>query len=163
SGSHLSPFKSQPLSPGFRHWLGTDVLGRDVLAGIIRGCRVSLFIGIGSMLIALLIGIPLGSFAAYYGNRYWKISWIELLVLFAIALLRWPVMARYIRAEIYKMKESNYIRSVQLLNIPDLRILSKHLVPYAFRPVMISFIFGIASAILAESSLSFLGIGLPAE
>lgn len=249
SGGHLSPTGTQPLSLKFRHWLGTDILGRDVLAGMIRGCRVSLFIGLGSMLIALLIGIPLGSVAAYYGNGYWRISWMDLLlsgivlfgivsiwylsycaplkiiiefllvgvacflfrytkvisakkigfpldtivmglisivdsfpglfiilillvifpskglmtVLLAIALLRWPVMARYIRAEIFKMKESNYIKSAQLLNIPDFRILSRHLVPYAFRPVMISFIFGVSSAILAESSLSFLGIGLPAE
>jgi peptide/nickel transport system permease protein len=86
-----------------------------------------------------------------------------LIVMCAIAILRWPVMARYMRAEVFKLKESNYIKAVQSLNLPHMRIMSQHIVPYAFRPVMISFIFGVSSAILAESSLSFLGIGLPIE
>lgn len=245
SGALASPFENSP----HRHWLGTDMAGRDVMAGMIRGCRVSLLIGLGSMLLALLIGIPLGSLAAYFGNKEWRASWFQivialllisgliyvvwlpipylwktililfivvmgilttyfsgksnfkkvslpldqlvmslisiidsfpglfiilillvivpikgwLIVMGAIALLRWPVMARYMRAEVYKMKESNYIKAAQVLNIPHLRILSHHIIPYAFRPVMISFIFGVSSAILAESSLSFLGIGLPAE
>ena len=249
SGNHLSPFSDQPLSLRFRHWLGTDILGRDVLAGMIRGCRVSLLIGLGSMLLALLFGVPLGSAAAYWGNRHWRISWIHLIsgfiflfllfciwwlpfnvviktvlsvlliaagflvryvtqkiiskkitfpvdtlvmglisivdsfpglfiiviilvvipvkgwliVMLAIALLRWPTMARYMRAEVFKMKESNYIKAAQILNLSNLRILGHHIIPYAIRPVMITFIFGVSSAILAESSLSFLGIGLPAE
>jgi len=199
AGNHLSPFSHQAVPLKFRHWLGTDVLGRDVLAGMIRGCAISLLIGIGSMLLALLIGVPLGSAAAYWGNRNRKIikkipvpvdtlvmgliSIIDsfpalfiimillvlipvkgwLIVMCVIALLRWPVMARYMRAEVFKLKESNYIKSAMLLNIPDMRILYRHLIPYAFRPVLISFIFGISSAILAESALSFLGIGLPAE
>ncbi|HZV71217.1 MAG TPA: ABC transporter permease [Saprospiraceae bacterium] len=249
SGSHLSPVGSQPLSLRFRHWLGTDALGRDVTAGMIRGCRVSLLIGLGSMLLALLVGVPLGSAAAYWGNRKWRASWIEIIevsillfllfcvwwlpvsgitkflgsflliiagalimylskkiktkktgipldtivmslvsiidsfpglfivlillvifslkglltVMIAIAVLRWPVMARYMRAEVFKLKENNYIKAAQLLNIPDLHILMRHLIPYAFGPVMITFIFGVSSAILAESALSFLGIGLPPE
>jgi peptide/nickel transport system permease protein len=86
-----------------------------------------------------------------------------LVITLVIALLRWPVMARYMRAEVFRMKEMNYIRAAQLVNLPDAYILRKHIVPYAFRPVMISFIFGVASAILAESTLSFIGIGLPPE
>ena len=249
SGSHLSPFGFQPLSLRFRHWLGTDILGHDVLAGMIRGCRVSLLIGLGSMLLALLFGVPLGSAAAYWGDRDWKVSWIRVIagcflffvllsvwwwplsifiksvisflliitgfviryvtqnlkskkielpldtivmsmisivdsfpglfiilillvlipvngwvtVMAAIALLRWPVMARYMRAEVFKMKESNYIKAAQILNLSNIYILGRHIIPYAFRSVMITFIFGVSSAILAESSLSFLGIGLPAE
>ncbi len=249
TGNNLSPFSSQHLRWRFRHWLGTDILGHDVLAGMIRGCRVSLLIGLGSMLLALLFGVPLGSAAAYWGNRNWRIPWILMIsgivlliillciwslpltllikavctsatillgfviwistqklslkrvslpidsivmslisivdsfpglfiivillaimpykgwvtVMIVIALLRWPGMARYMRAEVFRMKESNYIKAEQLLNIPNLRILMRHIIPYAFRPVMITFIFGISSAILAESSLSFLGIGLPAE
>ena len=248
SGASLSPF-DRSESIRFRHWLGTDPLGRDVLAGMIRGCRVSLLIGLGSMLLALLIGVPLGSAAAYWGNQHWRASFVQVMliivfllftcylfwlplgmmmkiglfallmlitiglwkmadkmnakqislpvdqvvmgsagiidsfpglfiilillfiipvkgwviVLLAIALLRWPSMARYMRAEVYKMKESNYIKAAQVLNLSDIYILRKHIIPYAFRPVMISFIFGVSSAILAESSLSFLGIGLPAE
>jgi len=249
AGAYLSPFKLQNVKGQFRHWLGTDALGRDVLAGMIRGCKVSLLIGLGSMLLALLFGIPLGAAAAYWGNRDWRISrgqlflcmvfcvlmflmwfmpisillksivallflagWIFLLksteliwrgrisipldrlvmgsisivdgfpalflilvlvaivpfkgwivVMLTIALLRWPSMARYMRAEVFKIKESNYIKAAQITNIPSFRILRKQIIPYALRPVMISFIFGVSSAILAESSLSFLGIGLPAE
>lgn len=248
SGRHVSPFDKQSQGLRFRHWLGTDIIGRDVLAGIIRGCRISLLIGFGSMLLALMIGVPLGSIAAYWGNHNWRMSWIQmaigfllflallyfawlpvpfsikifwlllisligltvlfltrkrkkqttipvdhvvmgiisvidsfpglfivlillviiplkgwLVVMLAIALLRWPAMARYMRAEVYKMKESNYIKAAQVLNLPHRQILRHHIVPYAFRPVMISFIFGVSSAILAESSLSFLGIGLPVD
>jgi peptide/nickel transport system permease protein len=248
AGSFLSPLYQDP-SIRLRHWLGTDAIGRDVLAGMIRGCRISLLVGFGSMLLALLIGIPLGSLAAYFGNRGWKLSWLQLItilffsiaflyvvclpvefrakifvalllcllsalliILFGkfqrtssrmpvdsivmsvvriidsfpglfiiliilvlipvqgwlivtliIALLRWPVMARYMRAEVYKLKETNFIKAVQILNLPDHRILLHHIIPYAFRPVLISFIFGVSSAILAESSLSFLGIGIPVE
>lgn len=249
AGSYISPFAHQVGNGRFRHWLGTDALGRDVLAGMIRGCRVSLLIGLGSMLIALLIGVPLGSAAAWWGNKGWRLTilqfiiviitsgavflvwfaplstltkslitvsiliaaiyllwksrgeargrisipfdqwvmgWISIIdgfpalflililvaitplkgwvvVMLTIALLRWPSMARYMRAEVFKIKESNYIKAAQILNVPSWQILRKHIVPYAFRPVMISFVFGVSSAILAESSLSFLGIGLPAE
>lgn len=249
SGTHLSPFAEQKVPLRFRHWLGTDGLGRDVLAGMIRGCRVSLLIGLGSMLLALLIGIPMGAAAAWWGNRGWQmttVQWIAawcvlimlmiiwlaplagsikwlvtlalgiamcmvlrwrarkhqrsfavpfdlmvmgsisitdgfpaiflililvailpfkgwVVVMMTIALLRWPTMARYMRAEVFKMRETNYIRAARLLNIPDIQILWRHVIPYAFRPVMISFIFGVSSAILAESSLSFLGLGLPTE
>ncbi len=247
--AYQSPLARQTGEKRFRHWLGTDVLGRDVLAGMIRGCRVSLLIGLGSMLIALLIGIPIGAAAAFWGNKAWRISTKQLfvviflavlvfflwftplsaivklllsitliavarffakkkdrnsrakvsipldqivlgiisiidgfpgmflililvaiiplkgwvVVLFTIALLRWPSMARYMRAEVFKMRETNYIKAAQILNIPSHQILRKHIIPYAFRPVMISFIFGVSSAILMESSLSFLGIGLPTE
>jgi peptide/nickel transport system permease protein len=247
--AYLSPLGNQSGEKRFRHWLGTDVLGRDVLAGMIRGCRVSLLIGLGSMLLALMIGIPVGSAAAYWGNKGWRITtkrflltgftaalifliwytplsnaiktmitlilisglyflgrkvhpnsrtnisipldqitlgvisiidgfpgiflililvaiipikgWV--VVMFTIALLRWPSMARYMRAEVFKMRETNYIKAAQIANIPAGQILRKHIIPYAFRPVMISFIFGVSSAILTESSLSFLGIGLPSE
>ncbi len=246
---YLSPLHGHSGEKRFRHWLGTDVLGRDVLAGMIRGCRVSLLIGLGSMLIALLIGIPVGSAAAYWGDKSWRITtkqfllvgatsvlvfliWFTpfsasvkilitvmlitglyflirkrspdsrlrisipldqltlgvisiidgfpgiflililvaiipskgwMVVMLTIALLRWPSMARYMRAEVYKMRETNYIKAAQVSNISARRILRKHIIPYAFRPVMITFIFGVSSAILTESSLSFLGIGLPTE
>ncbi len=249
TGATVSPFSKQPLSNRMRHWLGTDTLGRDVLAGMIRGCRVSLLIGLGSMLLALLIGLLLGSVAAYWGNKGKRISWLQLffgvllligvvitgllpvalllrlaiicliiltglavmlkwdrtakknisipvdqlvmgiiiiidgfpamfliiilvallpfrgwlVIMLVIAFLRWPAMARYMRAEVFKMRELHYIQAAQVINLPSWKIILQHIIPYAFRPVMISFIFGVASAILAESSLSFLGIGLPPE
>lgn len=198
SGSHISPLSDQPQRTRLRHWLGTDMIGRDVLAGMIRGCRVSLLIGIGSMLLAALVGVPFGAIAAYTGNRGMRISklfipvdrilmtfvsildsfpgiflvmillvvtplkgWV--VVMLAIAFLSWTVMARYMRAEVFKMKEANFIQAAQILNLPHSYILRHHIIPYAFRPVMISFIFGVSAAILAESSLSFLGIGLPVD
>ena len=249
AGSYVNPSITKNAGSNFTHWLGTDNLGRDVMAGMIRGCRVSLLIGLGSMLLATLAGIPLGSLAAYWGNRGLRISYSQFLlllltcllillgwfmpfsvivkwiatvfllfviyfllrftpgnkktpvsiptdqivmgsvsiidgfpamflilvlvaiiplkgwagVMLVIALLRWPVMARYMRAEVLKMKESQYIKAAQIANIPSVRILQEHIIPYAFRPVMISFIFGVSTAILTESTLSFLGIGLPPE
>ena len=249
AGTYISPFNSQAATGRFRHWLGTDALGRDVLAGMIRGCRVSLLIGFGSMLLALLIGVAFGALAAWWGNQQLRMSigqflfgtimlmviglvWFMPMLVFAkilisltiifliaivlrrwsghrtggislpvdrmvmgvisiidgfpaiflilvlvavlpvkgwmvimgiIALLRWPAMARYMRAEVFKMKEANYIKAAEILNTPSMRILRKQIIPYALRPVMISFIFGVSSAILAESSLSFLGIGLPSD
>lgn len=249
TGTGVAPWGAQPVPSRQRHWLGTDTIGRDVMAGMIRGCRVSLLIGLGSMLLALCIGVMLGSLAAYYGNRELKMSWLQtvaififflvfvwvwyfpwsfwlrlaaslillgsgiflslqfekyghrripfpvdslvtggisivdgfpamflililiallpfkgwIVVMLVIALLRWPAMARYMRAEVLKMKETNYIKAAQLINLPSWKIIIAHIIPYAFRPVMISFIFGVATAILAESSLSFLGIGLPTE
>lgn len=249
SAAYQRPLTNPKEKRRFRHWLGTDMLGRDVLAGLIRGCRVSLLIGLGSMLIALLIGVPVGAAAAYWGDKGWRITTKQLLltgltsaitflvwftplsmpvkilisvllftglgfmvrgrhpnsrtnvpipldqltlgvisiidgfpgiflililvaivpfkgwvvVMFTIALLRWPSMARYMRAEVFKMRETNYIKAAQISNISSTRILRKHIIPYAFRPVMITFIFGVSSAILTESSLSFLGIGLPTE
>jgi len=87
AGSHISPFDHQTKSFRLRHWLGTDLAGRDVMAGMIRGCRVSLLIGLGSMLLALLIGVPLGSLGAYWGNRNWRASWFQILTGFIILLL----------------------------------------------------------------------------
>ena len=216
---------------------------------MIRGCRVSLWIGLGSMLLALLIGIPLGAASAWWGNREWTMTWMQwilslaivltiwflwltplsgigkaglsvvlllclcgvqyfgtgqnqkgisvpldrmvmgavsildgipgiflililvslvpfkgwLVIMIIIALMRWTTMARYMRAEVFKMRETNYIRAARVLNIPSIRILKSQIIPYAFRPVMVSFVFGVSTAILTESSLSFLGIGLPAE
>lgn len=249
AGVYQSPLAHQSTGWRFRHWLGTDALGRDVLAGMIRGCRVSLWIGLGSMLLALLIGIPLGSAAAWWGNQGWRMSFLQcilslmvllmmwclwlapisliwksvtsiglmlmillvqqtdadrkrkgftipldhmvmamisildgipglflllilvaivpyrgwLVIMLIIGFMRWTTIARYMRAEVFKMRETNYIRAARVLNIPSLRILRVQILPYAFRPVMVSFVFGISSAILMESSLSFLGIGLPAE
>jgi peptide/nickel transport system permease protein len=249
AGTYSRPGHTSSVSWHYGHWLGTDGIGRDVLAGMIRGCRVSLLIGLGSMLLALLIGVPLGASAAWWGNKEWRISYVQfallaitflliiliwftplsfrmrglismvilltgfimlhrssserqgrismpldrmvmgtvsiidgfpglflilvlvaivpakgwVVIMFTIALLRWPSMARYMRAEVYKMKEMNYIRAAQILNVPSFQILRRQVIPFAFRPVMISFVFGVSTAILAESSLSFLGIGLPAE
>lgn len=189
TGKYKSPFSSADKMPV--HLLGTDSQGRDVMAGMVRGARVSMLIGFGSMLIALLIGVPLGGIAGwnyYPGERNWIdtifMVWITvidgfpaiflivvlaailpwkgwLMVTLVIAFLKWPTIARYTRAEVMKLKTTSYVRSARLLNFPSFMILKDYVIPYAVRPVMVSFIFGVASAIVAESSLSFLGLGMP--
>jgi len=85
TGANVSPFDPQPVPIRMRHWLGTDSLGRDVLSGMIRGCRISLLIGLGSMLLALIIGVMFGSIAAYWGNKGKRVSWLQ--ILFSCLLL----------------------------------------------------------------------------
>lgn len=189
TGKFKPPFSQKENMPV--HLLGTDSQGRDVMAGMIRGCRVSMLIGFGSMILALIIGVPIGGIAGWYyrqGKRnradFLFMNWVTimdgfpaifiilvlatilpwkgwLLVTIVIGFLKWPVIARYTRAEVLKIKTAPYIKAVQLMNFPSNMILRSYILPYAIRPVMVSFIFGVASAIVAESSLSFLGLGMP--
>lgn len=249
-----------------RHFMGTDKLGRDVAAGIVHGSKVSLLVGIFSMLIAAIIGIPLGAFAGYFGNHEIKIPraqfWMATLGLFLgyfiafvsrsysltksfqdgllngtgnlllnfalmviiflifsvlgkqlalgkflrtevevpidsivsrtieilnslpsliliitiaaiinqrslvvlvliIGLTSWTGIARFMRAEMLKIKELEYIQTAKVLGYNNRRIIFKHALPNGLAPVFTSIAFGIASAILIESGLSFLGIGVP--
>ncbi len=249
-----------------RHFMGTDKLGRDVAAGIVHGARVSLLVGIFSMLIAAMIGIPLGAFAGYFGNHQIKVPraqfWLAnlgLLLGFFIAFISrsevisssfdehlllgslqlgisltimicsffifgylgkkiavgsflakqvdvpldaavsrsieilnslpsliliitiaaiinerslvvlvliigftsWTGIARFMRAETLKIKELEYIQTAKVLGFSNRRIIFKHILPNGLAPVFTSIAFGVASAILIESGLSFLGIGVP--
>lgn len=259
NGNYRSPFSEQHIrSPWFRHWLGTDALGRDVAAGLIYGCRIALLVGLLSMCIAVLIGVPIGARAGYFGNnrrrrpwpcflidiaggvlmmwylvqaaymflRYnlggegakyvllaaliglssWLISrYIEKIVpqnlsvgvpwdfsvmraveiirsfpaffiLFAvlgiidspsiyyvvllIGILRVPTIIRYVRAEAMKLRDKTFVDSARVIGLSDDQILIRHIIPNAMGPVMITVAFGIGGAVLLESGLSFLGIGL---
>lgn len=245
-----SPFSTQEVaSLRYRHWLGTDIIGRDVLAGIINGCQIALWIGICSSLLSMVIGIILGYLGGYLGDEtlrmslwklilfsiltligiwyliyghglnkylpiilvltliltvnkfirtrsdnykvflpldmliqrvaeifrsipyifiilvllgvvekrsYWNIIWI-------IALVRWPTIYRYLRAEILKLKNQNFVKSSQLLGLSDRKIFLEQVLPLALSPVMISTAFGFAIVILLESTLSFLGLGIPTD
>ena len=257
------PFDEQNISSNrWRHWLGTDDLGRDVLSGMIYGIRYALGIGVSSMLLALIIGLFMGTLSAFYGDdgfslplhrllfitfsicavvfmifesRYF--NWVdainnsgfeiiyELLILICIVVLckliekafmvfsffnkymkhkvylpldiiinrsieitvsipvlfliislvavfsssiylliiiigltQWTTMARFLRAEVLKVKELGYIESAHALGFSDMRIIVKHILPNSITPVLIAVSFGIASTILIEASLSFLGI-----
>ncbi len=263
NSNYRSPFKSQTLrSWRWRHWLGTDQLGRDVAAGMVTGTRVALLVGIISMGIATLIGLLLGSLAGYFGDDRMKASWpklvlnfialflawfygfsarsftlseaakngglgLELLKSFAIVLLvfllanglaflinkvvktgsitlpldliimravevmnavpglllllamvailekssifyvmaiigllRWTPVTRFLRAELLKIRSLGYIEAARAMAFPEWRILWRHALPNAIGPVLIVVAFGAASAILMESTLSFLGIGI---
>jgi peptide/nickel transport system permease protein len=179
----LVPF----AEPSRAHWLGTDKLGRDVMAGIIHGARISLSIGFVAVGIAVLIGVSLGAIAGYFGG------WIDLVIsrvfelmlaiptlfliitiaatlrpnifytMIVIGLTGWVGMARFTRNEFLKVRNLDYVTAAVGLGIPTWRIVVRHILPNALGPVLVSIVLGIAAAILTESSLSFLGIGVPAE
>lgn len=259
NGNFRSPFGAQDVpSWRFRHWLGTDALGRDVTAGLIRGCRIALVVGVLSMLIAVLIGVPLGAIAGYFGDRrrkkpipvivlwgvailialwcatraavFWAIYgeqvWAMICALTGLALigivylidrfgspsfpskwnvgvpwdftilrgvevvrsmpaffllfallaviadpsiayvvvligfLRSPTVIRYVRAEAMKLRDMGFVDTARVIGLGDSRIIRRHIIPNSMGPVMITVAFGIGGAVLLESGLSFLGIGL---
>ena len=171
--------------PDQAHRLGTDDLGRDVLARVIHGARVSLTVGLTATLISLLIGSFLGAIAGYYGGAAdWLVSrLIEivlcfpflLLVLGIVALFRpsfitimialgltsWTTEARFVRGEFLRIRDMEFALAARASGARDARIILRHLLPNAFAPVLVSASFGVASAILIESALSFLGMGMP--
>lgn len=178
----------EPLEPpSGRHWFGTDKLGRDVMAGMVHGSRVSLSIGFVAVGIAVLIGVVLGGIAGYFG------AWTDLVIsrlfevmlsiptffllitiaallppsifltMFIIGATSWVGIARFTRNEFLKIRNLDYVTAAIALGVSDRKVMFKHILPNALAPVIVSVVLGIAGAILVESSLSFLGIGVPAE
>jgi peptide/nickel transport system permease protein len=172
------------VGPSTEHLLGTDQLGRDLFARMIYGSRISLSVGFVAVGISILIGILLGSLAGYFGG------WVDrllmrgvdimlcfptfFLILSVVALLEpniftimavigatsWMGVARLIRAEILSLKEQEFILAARAIGAGPSRIILRHLIPNAMTPVLVSATLGVASAVLVESSLSFLGIGV---
>ncbi|MCF8043981.1 MAG: ABC transporter permease [Desulfarculaceae bacterium] len=172
------------LPPSLSHPFGTDELGRDVFSRMIMGSRVSLEVGLISAGLATLIGVVLGALAGYYGG------WVEstvmrftdmmlcfptfFLILAVIALLEpsilnimavigltsWMGVARLVRAEFLSLKEREYVVAAKSLGAGDLRIIFRHILPNAMAPVLVAATLGVAGAILVESGLSFLGLGV---
>ncbi|MBK7858349.1 MAG: ABC transporter permease [Archangiaceae bacterium] len=176
-----------PWAPDREHLLGTDELGRDVLARLIHGSRASLSIGFGAVLISLLVGLLLGVLAGWYRglvdaclSRLTEMAFTFPTFFFFIALagvlrftsalplvigmglLRWPDIARLARAETLKLRELDFVLAARVLGASDARILWRHVVPNALPPVLVAATFGVAGAILMECALAFLGIGVPA-
>ena len=173
--------------PSRAHWLGTDSIGRDVAAGMVHGVRVSLSIGLIVVAIQASIGIALGGLAGYYGGLVDLVlsRLLELmlgiptfflilvvaatfppslyLIMAILGLTGWVGIARLIRGEFLKVRAMDYVAAARSLGASDLRIMLRHVLPNAIAPVLVSMSFGVASAILTESGLSFLGIGVPAE
>ena len=249
NADYVSPFATQRVAGWrYRHWLGTDVLGRDVLSGLIYGTRTALLVGLGSMALAALIGLVLGIVAGYFGDRHLRVAWallpvgvigmflawfygwylpqgllcsllltaglsglvffglrqlhrlplgprfylpldalvlrlVEVLtaiptllllltliailertgtaqVVLIIGLLGWTSLARYLRAELLRIRALPYLEATRALGFSHRRILWQHALPNAVTPLVITLAFGIAGAILIESSLSFLGLGI---
>ena len=172
------------LPPSWSHPFGTDELGRDVFSRMIYGSRVSLQVGLVSAGLATLVGVVLGAVAGYYGG------WVEagimrftdmmlcfptfFLILAVIALLEpnilnimavigltsWMGVARLVRAEFLTLKEREFVVAVKSLGAGDARIIFRHVLPNAMAPVLVALTLGVAGAILTESGLSFLGLGV---
>lgn len=172
--------------PSADHWLGTDEIGRDVAARMIHGTSVSVKVGFISMSIAAVIGIAAGGFAGYCGGKVDMIisRIIEIIVCFPVFFLilaimvwlepsitnvmivigftRWTSIARYTRGEFIRIKGQDYVTAARALGIRHLSIMFRHILPNSLAPVLVSITFGIASAILVESGLSWLGFGVQA-
>ena len=246
-----SPFGSQNVkSLYYRHWLGTDVIGRDVLAGILSGTNVAMRIGFAAVFFTILIGTILGYLSGYLGDYRFRVHWGWLLgsamaiglslfyfltgglsvkliaagimvlslyilviksdsedfskgtvavpfdmiimrfieifnsipdiflvlvilalfrtasygnIILIITLVKWPTVTRFLRAEIMALKQENYVRAAQAIGLPNWKIFKDSILPIAISPVIISCAFAFSTAILLESTLSFLGIGVPVD
>jgi ABC-type dipeptide/oligopeptide/nickel transport system permease subunit len=170
--------------PSMAHWLGTDIQGRDVWARLIYGARISLTVGIASQGIALLIGVALGLIAGYYGRFVDDVvmrladvtlAFPTLLLLIAmvaalqpslaivflvIGVVGWAAVARLVRGQVLVVRELEYVQAERALGARDTRIIVRHILPAVIAPVVIAGTLGVAGAIMAESSLSFLGLGV---
>ena len=172
------------LPPELAHPFGTDDLGRDVLLRMLYGARISLLVGFVAVGISCLIGIFLGSLAGYYGG------WVDALIMrfvdimlcfptfflilaviafldpsiwnimIVIGLTSWMGVARLVRAEFLSLRQRDFVLAAQALGASDFRLIFRHILPNAMSPVLVSATLGVAGAILTESALSFLGIGV---
>jgi peptide/nickel transport system permease protein len=177
------PFVRPWTEPGFL--MGTDTLGRDILSGLVYGARVSLLIGVVSTLVALLIGVTLGAVAGYFGGwidaalmRFTELFQavpsfalaIVLVAIFepsiksivvAIAIVSWPPVARLVRSEFLTLRQRDFVQAALLAGQSTPRIIVTQILPNAMSPIIVMASLMVATAILLESSLSFLGLGDP--
>jgi peptide/nickel transport system permease protein len=174
--------------PSLDHPLGTDQLGRDMLSRVIHGTRVSLAVGVSSVVLALFLGVPLGMIAGYYGGRMDGVIMrlmdlilafpiyllaIILMIIFtptagligtmkvvgAIAIVRIPIYARLVRGSVLSIKEKEYVEACRALGVRDPLILARHVLPNCLAPIIVTTTLGIATSIIVEATLSFLGLG----
>jgi len=165
--------------------LGTDTMGRNVAAGLMHGAWVSLLIGLVSTLVALMIGVPLGAVAGYYGgliddalmrfteffqtipNFALAIVLVAIMqpsvtsIVVAIALVSWPPVARLVRAEFMSLRHREYVEAARLVGQTNRTIILRQILPNTLSPIIVLASLMVATAILLESSLSFLGLGDP--
>ncbi|NIC03847.1 ABC transporter permease [Billgrantia bachuensis] len=177
------PFLAPMEAEGF--WLGTDTMGRDVTAGLMHGAWVSLLIGLVSTSVALLIGVPLGAVAGYYGgliddglmrfteffqtipNFALAIVLVAIMqpsvtsIVLAIAIVSWPPVARLVRAEFMSLRHREYVEAARLVGQTHGTIILRQILPNTLSPIIVLASLMVATAILLESALSFLGLGDP--
>jgi len=174
----------EPMPPGEKFLLGTDHLGRDVLSRLIFGARISLFIGIASNLLAVLIAVPIGAIAAYMGG------WVETIlmrftdvvmsfpmlllaialaavlkpglrtVIIVIAFVYWSYLARLIYSKVLSLKNMDFVMAARAVGAPSARILAVHILPHLMSECLVYTTLGVAQTVLTEASMSYLGIGV---
>jgi peptide/nickel transport system permease protein len=171
--------------PSREHWLGTDEIGRDVASRVIHGSRVSLSVGFVAVGIYIAIGLFLGAIAGFYGGivdivvsrlieimltiptLFLIITVVAFLpqslfnIMVVIGVTNWPTVARLTRAEFLKTKTLDYVVAARALGASSFRTIFRHVLPNTLAPIFVAATFGVASAILVESTLSFLGLGVP--
>ena len=185
---HLNPYDSDytlfSAAPSGIHILGTDAIGRDIFARLVYGGRTSLLVGLLSTIISCAIGVPLGLIAGYFRGKaeiaIMRVadifmsfpSIVLILVLVAvigpsiwsvtivIGVLGWTQFARLIYANVLSVSEKEYVESARAIGTSNYKIITKYILPNSFAPILIAITFQMASAILMESSLSFLGMGV---
>jgi peptide/nickel transport system permease protein len=178
------PSRLQP--PSAAHWFGTDELGRDILSRVIYGARISMLVGASVVAGSLLLGLILGSIAGYYGgitdrffsvivmNAFLSFPGILLAIAFvaflgpgilnlilALCIGGWVGYARLVRAQVLAVKEKEFVEAARALGASDWRIVTRHILPNIIQPVIVQAAIGMAGAVLAEATMSFLGLGVP--
>lgn len=172
--------------PSSTHWCGTDELGRDILSRLIYGSRISMLVGSCVVAMSLLLGLIVGSIAGYYGglldrlvnivvmNAFLAFPGILLAIAFvafrgpgifnlilALSLAGWVGYARLVRGQVLAAKEREFVEAARALGASDLRVIIRHILPNIIQPVIVQAAIGMAGAILAEATMSFLGLGVP--
>ena len=173
-------------SPSTAHWFGTDELGRDILSRVIYGSRISMLVGSSVVAVSLALGLSIGSIAGYYGGRLDRfinivvmnafLSFPGILIAIAFVAFRgpgifnlvlalslggWVGYARLVRAQVLAAREREFVEAARALGASDLRVIVRHILPNIIQPVVVQAAIGMAGAILAEATMSFLGLGVP--
>lgn len=173
-------------TPSNAHWFGTDELGRDIFSRIVYGARISMLVGSCVVLFSLALGLIIGSIAGYYGgamdrfvnvvlmNAFLSFPGILLAIafvafrgpgifnlIFALSLGGWVGYARLVRGQVLAAREREFVEAARALGASDSRIIVRHILPNIIQPVIVQAAIGMAGAILAEATMSFLGLGVP--
>jgi len=170
--------------PSWQHWFGLDELGRDILARVLLGARVSLLVGIVVVGVSSVVGMAVGSVSGYFGGRVDQIigrimdvlmafpgmllaiALVAVLgpsivnVVMALAVIGWVGYARLVRGQVLRAREFEYVTAARAIGAGTIRILTRHVLPSALPPLLVQATLGMAGAILSEAALSFLGLGV---
>ena len=177
---------SRLMPPSAAHWFGTDELGRDILSRVVYGARISMLVGTSVVAASLSIGLIVGCIAGYYGGRVDRfvnvivmnaflsfpgillaIAFVAFLgpgifnLILALSIGGWVGYARLVRAQVLATREREFVEAARALGAGDWRIVTRHILPNMIQPVIVQAAIGMAGAVLAEATMSFLGLGVP--